>query len=286
MNYTWGSPKPKELKYTDMAIWVDEHAYTKDCDDEQLFVFLYWLSQMLSKKRRLFRSNATYDDFCMFYAGNLYARLKDDKPHGKDGHKLPQIKSILNYMKTTIFGHKKKFEEFNLINEEEPEAEEDTESNYYMHSIVSSEVDGLLKVEIGSYLHDICRTARAFLSSSPYVKNRVLWNNIYLSCILTIINGVTLSVGDKKYFNSLAGYEKARMNFLCSCYERERESPAILYHVPEKMRGYVEVQAKRIRHKITEDLSGMIRVPLMNEDTMRGIMYNDIRDKEDSDDEC
>ena len=35
--------KPKGVKYTDMAIYVDKHVYEDDCDDEMIFQYLYHL---------------------------------------------------------------------------------------------------------------------------------------------------------------------------------------------------------------------------------------------------
>ena len=35
--------KPKNLKYTTMAIYIDEHVYTDDCNDNLIFEYLYHL---------------------------------------------------------------------------------------------------------------------------------------------------------------------------------------------------------------------------------------------------
>ena len=33
--------KPHDLKYTDMAIWIDENAYKEDCDEPKMYFNLF-----------------------------------------------------------------------------------------------------------------------------------------------------------------------------------------------------------------------------------------------------
>ena len=34
---------PKNIRATDMAIWIDENAYSEDCDDNKLYIHYYYL---------------------------------------------------------------------------------------------------------------------------------------------------------------------------------------------------------------------------------------------------
>ena len=36
--------KPKNLKYTDLCIWIDANAYKSDCDDEKLYEYLFLIT--------------------------------------------------------------------------------------------------------------------------------------------------------------------------------------------------------------------------------------------------
>ena len=68
--------KPANVSYTQMCIWIDEHAYSDDCDDEKLFEYLYHIMSMLAYKRRFFEKSAYYDDYVIFAATPIFMKLK------------------------------------------------------------------------------------------------------------------------------------------------------------------------------------------------------------------
>ena len=55
--------KPKGVKYTDMAIYIDNHIYSEDCDDDLVFQYLYHLVNMFAYKHKFFNRAEYYDDF-------------------------------------------------------------------------------------------------------------------------------------------------------------------------------------------------------------------------------
>lgn len=81
-----------------MAIWVDNNVYTDGCDDVKLFQYLYALSEMVARKKRLFDTSTSYRDFAMYMATCVFMRYRNSQ-------KEP-IGSCLNYIKKTI-GFKK-----------------------------------------------------------------------------------------------------------------------------------------------------------------------------------
>ena len=64
--------KPKNLKYTTMAIYIDEHVYTDDCNDNLIFEYLYHLSYMLAHQGKFFQTFSDYDDFAIYCATNYF----------------------------------------------------------------------------------------------------------------------------------------------------------------------------------------------------------------------
>lgn len=100
--------KPAKLKYVDMAIYIDnrfkeypEKPLTVD-EEETIYKYLYWLSYMLACKKRLLNKVADYEDFCKIVAGRYFIRLLD-KRQWETPPGIAPIKSILNYMKNTIY---------------------------------------------------------------------------------------------------------------------------------------------------------------------------------------
>ena len=103
-----------QIKYTEMAMYIDSHIYSNDCDDDKVFIYLYHLSLMLAYKYKLFKRKEYYDDFALTFAEDMYLRLKSPKQEilKEDGSpKIPKLTSILNYMKRTIYGRKVTFEQ-------------------------------------------------------------------------------------------------------------------------------------------------------------------------------
>ena len=93
--------KPENLKYTSMAIYIDENVYDPSYDPETIYQYLYFLSLMLSRKQNLFNIEDEYEEFAISYASQLYLRLtnKQQFEYDSDGEpRMKRIKSILNYM--------------------------------------------------------------------------------------------------------------------------------------------------------------------------------------------
>ena len=93
--------KPRDIRYVDMCIWIDEHAYRENCDEQKMFEYVYLLSNMLARKRCFFRKEVDYDNFAFYVETETFMRYK------KQDRK--KIKSILNYLKKVIYPRKVAF---------------------------------------------------------------------------------------------------------------------------------------------------------------------------------
>mgnify|MGYP003328814068 CR=1 FL=1 len=60
--------KPKDVRFVDMAIWIDEHIYDEDCDMDKAFTYMYLLAYMLASKAKYFKNINDYDGFAYFLA--------------------------------------------------------------------------------------------------------------------------------------------------------------------------------------------------------------------------
>ena len=229
--------RPK-IKYTDMAIYIDNHVYTDDCDDEKVFLYLYHLSLMLAYKNKLFRRQEYYEDFALTFAEDMFFRLKNPKQEmvKEDGTpKMYKLTSVLNYMKKTIYGRKVAFEQqkysqsfsvnqkleeevrvtqFNVVNQ----------INYYRQDFNSTELEVCLE--------NICETIRNFLKRIPYYNNTKEWENIYISCLLTILNGFLQPPIESKNLYGI--------------------SSIILYHLDNSMNDYIKILCKQIQKYLSE----------------------------------
>lgn len=246
-----------------MAIAIDKMAYSDDCDDELLFEYLYHLSMMLAAKACYFKSAKHYDDFAIFMASSAYFRLRNPKQYiyNSDGQpKMTKIKSILNYLKVILYPRKVAFEQQNYA-QTEIMLKEDENVMYVGHTFankISNSVDGLMKVEFKCCLGDCCNTIKEFLKGIPYRYKSAEWYNIYVSCLLSFMNSITLSKDDENKLRT-AKYRINDHTLLMNMYNKQQhEDFVILYHLENDMKDYIRILVMQIKHIIAKDLSDLL----------------------------
>lgn len=279
--------KPKNISYTEMAIWIDENAYLPDCDDSKLFEYLYHLVEMLAYKRAFFKSTATYDEFSIITATRIYYRLrnKDQFVLLEDGTpKLTQVKSILNYIKKTIYLLKVKYEQeaYSQVNPytlEDQEKNAEIQANILIDNYKSSKKQ-LTQVEVDDYISSISKIIRDFLKKIPHKNNSDEFLNIYTSCLLSFLNLITLSNKNKKRFKSFLRAHVLNDNYINSLYKEEQANYIILYHLDESMYDYINILVNEIKFIIINDILNMKNEYDNQNDLILDLIYKNIEDKE------
>lgn len=279
--------KPKNISYTEMAIWVDKNAYLPNCDDSKLFEYLYHLVEMLAYKRAFFKSTTTYDEFSIVTATRIYYRLrnKDQFILLEDGTpKLTQVKSILNYIKKTIYLLKVKYEQ-ETYSQTNPYTLEDQEKNAEIQANIlidnsKSNKKQLTQVEVNDYISSISKIIRDFLKKIPHKNNSSEFLNIYTSCLLSFINLITLSNKNKKRFKSFLKTHVLNDDYINSLYKEEQANYIILYHLDESMHDYINILVNEIKFIIINDIINMKDEYDNQNDLILDLIYKNIEDKE------
>lgn len=247
--------KQRKIKYTDMCIWIDANAYERDCDEEKLFNYLVDLIKMLSFKSQYFDSYRKYEDFSSEVAVRMFMKIRKGKG--------TRIKSILNYLKASLRFYKVDFEK------KEYRKEPDIESKEYRDSVIFDVLDNrineLAVVEFRSYLSDIHKTFRRYIFSLPYVKDKALIENIYISCVLSFISSIT---PDRRLTGTLE--EKIR--------KTQQSDTTILYHLDKEYKPLIQVLVKKLRRLVCVELSDDIRSDIRPDAVLIDI-YGDRRDE-------
>ena len=214
MTYT----KPLDVTYTQMAIWIDEHVYTKDIDEALLYEYLYHLSNMLAGQSSYFSTALEYDHFALYSASRLFQRLYNPKQFELDENKQPrmkQIKSILNYIKKVIYPYKVDFEmEFKI------------------------EDKNMDVIQVGSF--DL---------GSHMIESASLFDRLEFSIS---IDSITLTRTMHSKYDSL---KLKKEEYLDSVYEELRYQEPILYHLPDTMSNYIRILVNELRHVLASELS-------------------------------
>lgn len=250
--------KPKNMSYSDMCIWIDEHAYEEGCDQEKLFEYLYHVALMLSKKNKYFRNSRDYEDFAIFMASRMFLRLTNPKQfqyiEGNEP-KMAKVKSILNYMKSTLYPAKVDYQQQYYAQTQIMVDDIDYVSEYSFADKLNDTVDELTSKDFEICLDDIIETAKAFLYRIPYRKNTAEWTNIYISCLLTFLNSITLSKIDLERISNFKRNMLSKDEFYINLYKKNAENSVILFHLPDSMRDYIEVLVRELKRAIAADLS-------------------------------
>lgn len=255
--------KPADVRYTDMAIWIDHNAYQKDCDDSILYEYLFHLVNMLAHKGQYFLTSAEYEDFALSVASKLFLRLRSSKQaiYAQEQEKatLPQIKSILNYIKKIIYPAKMDYEKDRISNESQLNTE--ALNNYISNQLIRNSQlieNSISQIEFNEYLDKIVYIIKKHLFTSPYIADPYTWNNLYLSCILSFLNSITLCNASKERLSKRSDIIYNNTEYINKLYRQESADSIILYHIDKSMEGYIKVVLNEIRSQICAELLNII----------------------------
>lgn len=226
------------IKYTEMAIYIDNHIYSGDYDEEKVFTYLYHLIWMLSHQRKLFTRNEYYEEFALTMAEDMFLRLTNPKQFeiGEDGQfRLPKIKSILNYIKRILYARKVSFEQdyYSQSLAIIPELEEEVLiSRFNVINQLYKYTRDYNEVELLECLEKINITIQNYIKNIPYLTSVIEKQNIYISCMLTL---------SSLFDNALKYKEPISMI-----------DNVILYRLNEDMEDYILVLCRRLLRQIYE----------------------------------
>lgn len=255
MTYT----KPQDITYTQMAIWIDANATSPDCDQTVLYEYLYFLCYMLSKKRSYFTKASAYDSFCLYCANYYIMRLIRGKKH---------IKSILNYLKKTIHFRRMDFME-EITSDTISQLVESIDVPEYVSNLVddSNPID---EIEFSVSLETIDRIIHNYLDKIPHKKHSAEWTNIYISCLLTILQYMTPDERQRKIIH------RGRQSDVLRMFDEMRHSPTIIYHVSDDYSNYISTLVREVCSVVATELSWKSHTRHNGANILNSVLVNEI----------
>ena len=79
--------------------------------------------------------------------------------------------------------------------------------------------------------------------------------NIYISCLLTVLNGLTFTQGDIDKLHNTYSSIDSKYRLLGRLYSHNKDNAIILYHLDKKYKDYIKVLVNKIYNQIKEDLA-------------------------------
>lgn len=275
MTYT----KPADVTYTEMAIWIDTHAYSDKCDSTLLYEYLYHLSNMLANQFSYFKSADEYDQFSLVSASRLFMRLNNVKQFQYDdagNPKMKQIKSILNYMKKVIYPYKVDFEiEFKLTDQH---LDVIPVGMFDLGSHIAETANLFDRLDFVFTLGDLSKIIKAYLKKIPYKRQSPEWSNIYLSCLLTLLDSITLT---NRMITKYESNSKDSLELIDKLYYESRYREPVLFHLPDSMSTYICVLVNELYHVISTELSWRSHDLISSEATLKSLICTAL-DKENA----
>ena len=269
--------KPKSLRYVDCAIWIDSNAYSENVDELKMYEYLYYIVNMLSFKCRMFDRAEYYDDFALFATNEIFLRLRDKRQFEADDEgnfSLPRIKSILNYTKKMMYPLKVKFEqsEYSRSYVDNTDTDDSPMIDVGLSYTFEETLDSLSIPEFQCCLHDIAKTAKHFLKKIPTGKNKSYWHNIYVSVMLSLLDGVTPNQKTMEWAKNLVREDPYLVDKIYS----KSSATVKLYQCEEADRNYIDTLCRETKRVIARDMSEILHSAVMGADMAKNMLLGDL----------
>lgn len=247
------------IKYTDMCIYVDDIVNKDEPTEQELnkcFEYIYHIGFMLAHKHKYFNKSYYYEEFAIFLATEIMYRLffnpKLNEVDENGEPCLPRVKSVLNYMKAVIYGRKVEFEQQNYSQQISKHSDESNFSYAYNEDLYKS----LKETDVTLYLNSLSTTIKHLVYTNNFYKNdKLLIKNIYISCLLTVLNGLTFTKQDTDKLHNTYSSIDSKYRLLGRLYSKNREEALILYHLDDEFKDYIKILSNKIYKQIKDDLS-------------------------------
>lgn len=238
-----------------MCKYIDENIYTDNYDEYTAYTYIYHIIYDVAKHKLKLSNNETYDMFAIEMANYVFLRYVNKKQYQLDDNgnpKMEKIKSVLNYVNTTI-GHR--YFSFKRKHGSSVISRENIDFVTDFNTLITNNLDNIHIKDFNLTTQQIGLTCEKFLESIPYPKNTVIWNNIYISVMLTFLNNITPTEYIKNMLKNKGNYTDRRVDKL---FNELKYSTPILFHLPESMNNYIIVLTRQLVHIIGQDLKDIL----------------------------
>lgn len=250
--------KPKDMKYTDMCIYIDKNSYGEDCDEETLYSYLWLLVDMLARKSCYFLDKQTHTQFCFWSANYLFYRIRHPKIQCGKTYDDTRIVNVLDYLKKSLPLLKIKFMSTSnpQKNTRQIDAIYSHNSMDILNQLVVDGADREKKIDFSSSIDSCCSVVLECVKDTPFGGTKEE-TPLYISVLCSLLNMTTLSNSSKEFLHKDRKRNTVTDGVIEGLYKKERKNFVILYHLDDSMKDLVRVLTiksfNRIR-KILEDV--------------------------------
>lgn len=272
--------KPIKMKYTDLCIYIDKTVYNRDennnptslrnlnsREETTIYNYLCNLIVALAHTKKLFPRWEQYEEFSYSYAADVYMRLTSKNQNfNPEATRLKPIKSILNYIKNTIYFAAINYRNltYDQLITPEHDGEDVCESLHnYCTEQVQSQYSKNVEEIFSENLSKIIQKMNKVLDESIYRRSKER-NSIELSILLSINNFISLTNAQKNLNenkrNKIRSNQVDRWESYIILWENKLSKQLIIFYI------------KKIFESIQEDIEKDKSDNYLPEDVVKDIL--------------
>lgn len=153
----------------------------------------------------------------MYAAGEMFMTMRKKLINqGKvvRGKVVEPVKSCLNFIKSVLYPLKVNFEKRNFTEVMNPEIDPRFDANKFQENLrsqVRQQYDTNLERDLKDIINDLPKKIYKMLKNeSPFRNDKVMLKRIYISCMLSFVNKLTLCNKDRKKIREKDKYDDPR----------------------------------------------------------------------------
>lgn len=245
--------RPKDLQIVDMCQIVDKlirQDTLNDNEKDDIIRYLYFIIYSMSKNRNYFYNSNDCDDFSIYLAEQLYYRFTNKNKE--------QVISCRNYIDGILYGRILNWQQSDKFNELLEDGNSDTKYNLGRYidvqaykeqireEIGASDRDRLSKLVI-DVINDMPNLIKNISNHTQFKLDKDVSNKLYISCLLSLINGITLNIKLEEKIKDKSENGSIKGNYIIRNRLKNLEDSIILWHLSDDFIDIVKVLINRIR---------------------------------------
>ncbi len=269
--------RPKNVTIVEMCIYVDEHMKDvvhpgeNSVVEDRIVQYLYFIIDSLAKKQSLLPRFSDYEEFALYGASELFISMRNKYMNaGKvvRGKEVQPVKSCLNFIKSVLYPLKVNFQKASYDYVINPEIGQNTDRLAEdMRENIRQDYQKSFIEDFKEVLKELPKGIYDILYKTPYKNDPVMIKKLYMSCVLSFINSVTLP---NKIRNRIEN-KNTNSDKVVHMYSQMSDI-ILLWHLEPYMRDYVYILLIKIKRYISDEL-GSIRNPVdLSDEVMDSIM--------------
>lgn len=283
-HYTPLFEKIEGLKFTTMAIYVDETIYKEDKTEEEknlLYRYIYHLIYMLACKGNYFTYIEDYDHFSIYATNSIWERYQRTD--------LKEIKSVLNYLKASLFGMKSDYQRLTYHQIFDEKYNKGFDAYLFKNNLKLSfldQYDWKLKMFMEKEIEMLPTIVQEVILGTPYRNDKLLVKNLYLSCIINILKNITLNNKEREWLINKQAHINISEMTIKKYDEINKEDKVDLWHLPIGFKDYVKLLCNKIKAKLNDNLREVMSQSELKDDVLVealmsiSLMHDEREDKE------